>query len=157
MPPNTPLLAAVPILLLAAGVSAWALYERNPMSDDRPNPLSEAASKVGVAWSAAGGIVSALVAFGALTAAQGDAVTAAGQAAEGTVTALGTVLAGVLPLIAGVVASFRTASAGKDKVTPVDDPRSVDGRPLVPGALVRDGGQTRVIGDGDGIGDHRAD
>lgn len=157
MPPNAPLLVSVPILLLAAGVSAWALYERNPMSDDRPNPLSEAASKVGVAWSAAGGIVSALVSFGLLTSVQGDAVTAAGAAAEGTVTAVGTVLAGVLPLIAGVVASFRTASAGREHVTPVASPRDHEGRPLVAAPLIREGGQTRVVGDGDGIGEHRAE
>lgn len=129
---------AVPILLLAAGVSAWALHEGNRMTDTRPNPLGEAASKVGVAWSAASGIVSALVTFGALTAAQGDAVTAAGAAAEGTVTALGTVLAGILPLIAGVVSAFRTASAGKEHVTPVASPRDNEGRVLVPAAPVGD-------------------
>ena len=102
------------------------------MSDPRPNPLSEAASKVGVAWSAAAGVVSALVSFGALTAAQGDAVTAAGQAAEGTVTAVGTVLAGVLPLIAGIVSAFRTTSAAREHVTPVVDPRDNAGRALTP-------------------------
>ena len=99
---------------------------------DRPNPLKEAASKVGTAWSAAAGVVSALVAFGALNVAQGDAITAAGQAAEGTVTAVGTVLAGVLPLIAGIVSSFRTASAARDHVTPVSDPRNDAGQPLTP-------------------------
>ena len=102
------------------------------MVENRPNPLGEVASKVGVAWSAAGGLVSALVTFGALTAAQGDAVTAAGNAAEGTVTAFGTVIAGVLPLIAGVVSSFRTASAAREHVTPVVDPRDAAGRPLAP-------------------------
>lgn len=122
------------------------------MTDNRPNPLGEIASKVGVAWSAAGGLVSALVAFGALTAAQGDAVTAAGAQAENTVTALGTVIAGVLPLVAGVVAAFRTASAGKEKVTPVVDPRAADGTPLVPAPV---GATPRVPGDG--IGDHRAE
>lgn len=114
------------------------------MADNRPNPLGEVASKVGVAWSAAGGLISALVTFGALTAAQGDAVTAAGMAAEGTVTALGTVLAGVLPLIAGVVSAFRTSAAAKDHVTPVRDPRNDAGQPLVPARIP-----------GDGVGDHR--
>ncbi len=101
-------------------------------SVSRPNPLGEAASKVGVAWSAAAGVVSALVTFGALTAAQGDAVAAVGAAAPETITAIGTVIAGVLPLISGVVASFRTASAGRESVTPVADPRAADGTPLVP-------------------------
>lgn len=99
---------------------------------NRPNPLAEVASKVGVAWSAAGGVLSALVAFGALSAAQGDAITAAGAAAEGTVTALGTVIAGVLPLVTGIVSAFRTTSAGKEHVTPVADPRDDQGRSLTP-------------------------
>lgn len=102
------------------------------MADDGRNPLAGVASKVGVAWSAAGGIVSALVAFGTLSAAQGEALTVAGDAAQGTVTGLGTLVAGVLPIIAGVVASFRTASAGKEVVTPVSSPRAADGTPLVP-------------------------
>jgi hypothetical protein len=102
----------------------------NPVS--RPNPLGKAASSVGTAWSAASGVVGALVTFGVLTAVQGDAITAAGTAAEGTVTALGTVLAGVLPLIAGIVSSFRTAAAAKDHVTPVTDPRNDAGQALTP-------------------------
>lgn len=123
------------------------------MVENRPNPLSEVASKVGVAWSAAGGLVSALVTFGALTAAQGDAVTAAGSAAEGTVTALGTVIAGVLPLVSGIVAAFRTASAGKEKVTPISDPRNDAGQrltidtapPRVAGAPVDEPGDHRRV------------
>ena len=98
--------------------------------NDRPNPLGEAASKVGVAWSALSGVVGALVTFGALSTVQGDAITAAGQAAEGAVTATGTVLAGVLPLIAGVIAAFRTTAAAKPHVTPMEDPRDHDGNPL---------------------------
>lgn len=98
----------------------------------RPNPLREAASKVGTAWSAAAGVVSALVAFGALTAAQGTAITAVGEAAPTTIVALGTVIAGITPLISGVIASFRTASAGREQVTPVVDPRDDAGRALTP-------------------------
>lgn len=104
--------------------------------DARPNPLASVASRVGVAWSAAGGLVSAAVTFGLLTAAQGDAITAAGAQAENSVTALGTVVAAVLPLISGIVAAFRTASAGKEVVTPVASPRDMDGNVLVPVATV---------------------
>lgn len=100
---------------------------------DRPNPLKDAASKVGTAWSAASGVVSALVAYGVLNVAQGDAVTAAGESAQSTVTALGTVLAGVLPLITGLITAFRTSAAAKDHVTPVSDPRDNAGQPLTPG------------------------
>lgn len=98
----------------------------------RPNPLAEAASKVGTAWSAAAGVVGALVAFGVLTAAQGSAISAAGDAAPATVVALGTIIAGVTPLISGIIASFRTASAAREKVTPVADPRDDHGNALIP-------------------------
>lgn len=106
------------------------------MSDSRPNPLAKVASSVGVAVSAASGVVFALVAFGVLTSLQGDAVQTFGAAAPGTITALGTVIAGIAPLIAGIVASFRTAAAGKDHVTPVSSPMGLNGNgalvPLVP-------------------------
>lgn len=102
------------------------------MTDSRPNPLSTAASKVGTAWAAASGVVSALVTFGVLTAAQGDAITVAGEAAPSTITGLGTIIAGVLPIVSGVVSSFRTASAAKDDVTPVADPRDNAGNALTP-------------------------
>ena len=98
---------------------------------DRPNPLGAAASKVGTAWAAASGLISALVAYGLLTAAQGDAITMAGETAPGVITALGTIVAGVLPIIAGIVASFRTASAAREQVTPVADPRDSAGNTLV--------------------------
>jgi hypothetical protein len=93
---------------------------------DRPNPLGTAASKVGTAWSAAAGVVGALVAFGVLSSAQADALNAAGSAAPDALVALGTLIAGVVPLVSGVVASFRTAAAARDHVTPVADPRAVD-------------------------------
>lgn len=101
-------------------------------NNERPNPLGVAASKVGVAWSAASAVIGALVTFGVLSTAQGEAITLAGAEAQNTVTAVGAVVGGILPLIAGVVASFRTASAGREAVTPVADPRTVDGIPLVP-------------------------
>lgn len=99
---------------------------------ERPNPLGTAASKVGTAWSAAAGVVSALVAFGALSVAQADAITAVGETAPGVITAVGTLIAGVLPLISGLVASFRTVAAAKDEVTPVADPRDGLGNLLTP-------------------------
>lgn len=103
------------------------------MSDiSRPNPLAEAASRVGTAWSAASGVVGALVAFGALTVAQGSAITEAGEALSPTVTAVGVIVAGLAPLVSGVVASFRTASAAREHVTPVVDPRDDHGNALTP-------------------------
>jgi len=105
-------------------------------SSERPNPLADAASKVGVAVAAASGVVSALVAFGLLTSIQGEAVQTFGNAAPDTITALGTVIAGIFPLISAVIASFRTAAAARDHVTPSLDPRGLDAAgnlvPLVP-------------------------
>ena len=92
------------------------------MADERPNPLGNAASHAGTAWSGVAGLIGALVTFGTLTSAQGDAINAAGAALSPTIIALGTVLAGVIPLIGGIVASFRTAAAARDHVTPVSDP-----------------------------------
>lgn len=104
------------------------------MSDNRPNPLQEIASKVGVAWSVASGVISALVAFGVLSAATANTVTAAGDALPGTIVALGTVIAGIAPIIGGIVAAFRTVAHGRDHVTPISDPRGID---PVSGKLVR--------------------
>lgn len=102
------------------------------MNDERPNPLSEIASKVGVAWSVVSGVVSALVAFGVLTTATAHAITAAGDALPSTIVALGTVIAGVFPIIGGVLAAFRTVAAGRQHVTPVSSPRDANGNVLVP-------------------------
>lgn len=102
------------------------------MADERPNPLGDAASKAGTAWSGVAGLLGALVTFGTLTSAQGDAIGAAGNALSPTIIALGTVLAGVIPLIGGIVASFRTAAAARDHVTPVSDPMVAVGGTLVP-------------------------
>lgn len=104
----------------------------SPVPVDRPNPLREAAAKTGTAWSAVSGVIGALVTFGALTAAQGHALDAVGGAAPDVITALGTVLAGVLPLLAGLVGAFRTASAARPHVTPTADPRTDQGVALVP-------------------------
>lgn len=100
------------------------------MSSDRPNPLGEVASKVGTAWSVAAGLVGALVTYGFLSTAQAGAINAAGSALPDTITGLGTVIAGIVPLIGGVVASFRTATAGREHVTPVSSPRDNDGNRL---------------------------
>lgn len=99
---------------------------------DRPTPLKEVASKVGTVWALVSGVVSALVTFGVLTAVQAGAITAAGDALPSTITAIGTIIAGLAPLISGVVAAFRTASVGADYVTPVSSPMSSFGEKLIP-------------------------
>lgn len=105
-------------------------------SSGRPNPLAHVASSVGTAWAAASGIVGALVAFGVLTSVQGDAIATVGAVAPTTITAVGTLIAGVTTMAAGLIGAFRTATAGKDHVTPVSSPMGLDslGRlvPLVP-------------------------
>lgn len=102
------------------------------MNGSRPNPLGEAASRTGAAWSILSGVVSALVAYGVLTVTQATAINAAGEAISPAVTAVGTVVAGLMPVISGLVSAFRTATAGRELVTPVADPRANDGTPLVP-------------------------
>lgn len=104
------------------------------MSGTRPNPLGEAASRVGVAWSAVSGVVSALVAYGVLTITQATAIREAGEAIEPTVTAVGAVVAAITPVISGIVAAYRTAAAGREHVTPMSDPRAHDGTKLIPAA-----------------------
>lgn len=113
-------------------LSAADPYTEETPPMDRPNPLKDAASKVGTAWGAVSGLVSALVAFGALTAAQGDAITALGETAPSTITAIGTVIAGVLPVLSALIASFGTASAAKKNVTPVEAPMDNYGNKLTP-------------------------
>ena len=83
---------------------------------------------------AAQGVVGALVSFGVLSGAQGEALTAAGAEAQNTITAFGTVLGGILPLIAGVITAFTATGAARDHVTPSADPRDNAGRPLTPDA-----------------------
>lgn len=118
------------------------------MADATRNPLSDVAKKIGTGWSAIAGVVGALVTYGVLSGAQGDAITAVGAQAQDTVTAFGTVLGGVLPLISGVIAAFSTAKTGERHVTPIADPRNNDGQKLTP-----DAASPRVPGDG--VGDHR--
>lgn len=92
---------------------------------DRPRPVRDAASGVAKVVASVGGLITAGVSFGLLTAVQGDAIT------------------GLLGLIPGVVAAalpvwsaFRTATEAEPMVTPVSAPatRTYDGRlvPLVP-------------------------
>lgn len=99
---------------------------------ERPNPLGNVASKVGAAWSAVAAVVAYLATAGVLTAAQADAVRAAGEAAPETITQVGAAVAAVITLVGGLVSAFRVASAGRDEVTPVTDPRAADGTPLIP-------------------------
>lgn len=105
--------------------------ESEIMSDGR-NPLREVAAKVGVAWASIAGVVGALVSFGILNAAQGNAITAAGSALSPVLESLGVVIGGVVPLVGAVIASFHTAKSGENHVTPVDSPRDNDGNALIP-------------------------
>lgn len=114
------------------------------MADATRNPLTDVAAKVGTGWSALSGVIGALVTYGVLSGAQGEALTAAGAEAQNTVTAFGTLLGGVLPLIAGVVSAFGTAKIGEGHVTPVVDPRAVDGTPLVPRGAAEASGEHRL-------------
>lgn len=98
---------------------------------ERPNPLRKAASIATAVWSAAGAVVGLAVQFSVLTAAQGAAITDIGNALPGWILALGALAGAVIPFVAALGSAFHTASAAKQDVTPVSDPRDVDGHKLV--------------------------
>lgn len=89
----------------------------------RPTPLDDAASKVAKVVGTLGAFVTALAGAGiaVLTTDQADAVTAL----------LG-VIPGLVTLASVAIGSFRVRDIAKPDVTPVDDPRTNDGVPLVP-------------------------
>lgn len=95
-------------------------------------PLSAAAKKVAALVAPLSGVVSALVAYGALTAVQADAVNGALSSISPTIVAVGTVIAGLAPIVASLAAAFGTASAARPDVTPTADPRDDDGVRLTP-------------------------
>lgn len=88
---------------------------------ERPRPLRDAAKEASLAVGLGGSIITALVGYGILTVAQGDAFTAL----------LG-LLPGVVTGITAVAAAFRTANNGEQRVTPIESPLSAAGEPLVP-------------------------
>ncbi|WP_199444445.1 hypothetical protein [Umezawaea beigongshangensis] len=87
----------------------------------RPRPLVAAARGLGGAITALGSIVAALVGWGVVTAAQGDAITG---------------LLGVLPAVVTAVTAVLVATGivrqAEPRVTPLVDPRDDTGVPLVP-------------------------
>lgn len=90
------------------------------MNTDR-FPLKAAARSAAKIWAAVAAIVTGLATAGIITADQG--------------TALQGVLAGVATLVAAgtsALAAFGVRRHAEPHVTPVDDPRAVDGTPLAP-------------------------
>lgn len=89
----------------------------------RPRPIMDAFRTVGSAVALAGSIVTALVGWGVLTAAQGDAL----------VGLLGAV-PGVVALVTALLAAFGVVRAAEPAVTPLSSPMDALGRPLTPDA-----------------------
>ncbi|MGH3658157.1 MAG: hypothetical protein ACRDUA_15995 [Micromonosporaceae bacterium] len=87
----------------------------------RPRPIKDAFRGVGTAITAAGSAVTALVGFGVLTIAQGDAATGL----------LG-IIPGVLTALTGVLSAYGVLGAAEHETTPVASPRAADGTTLVP-------------------------
>lgn len=90
---------------------------------ERPRPLRDAASRLSTVLGVIGGIATALVGFGVLTAAQGDAVLGLLGLVPGLFTSVFTALA-----------AFGVVRAGEPQVTPLSDPRDDEGRRLLPAA-----------------------
>jgi uncharacterized protein with von Willebrand factor type A (vWA) domain len=88
----------------------------------RPAPLDEAAGRVSRVVGTLSALVTALAGSGiaVLSAEQADALTALLGAVPGLVT-----------LVAVALAAFRVRDLAKPEVTPVEDPRTSDGTPLV--------------------------
>lgn len=88
--------------------------------NDRPRPIRAAASELSKVLGVAGAFVTALVGWGVVTATQGDAVTGLLGAIPGAVTAVTTVLT-----------AFGIARRSEPLVTPMSDPRTDSGAPLM--------------------------
>lgn len=99
---------------------------------ERPNPLGNAANRVGALWALMASGVSGLLAFVGLSAMQAHAIMAVGDSLPLLITLVGTLIAAVMPLVSGLVSSYRTVAAARDHVTPMLDPRDNDGNALVP-------------------------
>lgn len=102
------------------------------MADDRPNPLKDAAGKVGSVVAGLIGIIGAAVQLGYLSSEQGTAIVNAGQALPDVVLYVGAGITLVTGIVGGVLGAFRTAAHAKDHVTPLSSPRDADGNALVP-------------------------
>lgn len=89
-------------------------------SPARPRPILDVIRNGGVIISVGGSIIAAAVTLGLLTAGQANAVTAI----------LGA-LATLLPAATAITAQAHVLRVAEPQVTPVADPRSVNGAPLV--------------------------
>lgn len=87
---------------------------------DRPRPIMDAFRTVGSAVALLGSIVTALVGWGVLTVAQGDALA-------GLIGAI----PGITALVTALLAAFGVVRASEGAVTPVSDPMDHLGRSLV--------------------------
>lgn len=90
-----------------------------PTPDRRP--LARVGKRVGAVLAVIGAAASTLVTVGALTADQGSALEAVAAGAAGLITAVTVALT-----------AFGVIRKAEPLVTPVDDPRTDDGTPLVP-------------------------
>ncbi len=87
----------------------------------RPRPLYSAASRLSKILGTIGALTTALVGWGVVTVAQGDAVDGLLGTIPGVVTAVFTVLS-----------AFGVVRAGEPQVTPVESPRNDAMEPLFP-------------------------
>lgn len=91
-------------------------------------PLKKIKKKWSQIAGAVGGVVTALVSAGIISAAEGQAVTGLFT----NVDSLFAVIPGVLAAASAVWSAFKTGSEGEREVTPVEDPKNNLGEQLVP-------------------------
>lgn len=87
---------------------------------DRPRPIKAVAGRLSKVLATAGALITALVGWGVVTAAQGDAVTGLLGTIPGAITAVTTVLT-----------AFGIVRRTESLVTPMSDPRTDAGLPLM--------------------------
>lgn len=97
-------------------------------STGRPTPLRDVAATWSKIMGAAGGVLTALVTVGILTAAQGDAVGVGFD----SVNLLLSAVVGLVAAAPPIISAFKTARLGERYVTPVSDPRNALGERLLP-------------------------
>lgn len=107
----------------------------DPTPDDLINPLDFAAKKAAKVVGSITVLIGLVAGYGLVSTDQAQAVVAAAGAVPGVILAVGTIVGGVLPLVATLWTAFHVKSTAVDLVTPVAAPRDNDGNVLVPQAL----------------------
>lgn len=118
-------------------------------------PIYKAAATIGTVVTGAVALIGTALQLGIISTEQADAYTDTAAAVTGALPELASSVTLIVGLLAGIGGSFATAWHARKRTVPVDSDAYRVAAVTAP--LVREAGQTRVVGDGDGIGEHRAE